>query len=174
MAATFVVEDGTGLSTANAYISYADANTYWENYGNPSTWTDEDQATREEAIRIATQYLDAVYKLQWRGTRSDQDQALDWPRTGGYDPDGYAIDSDAVPTAVEQACCELAHLHITEDDGLIPDLDDPGTVSAYAVKVGPVSESTKWAGGKGEFKEFALAERVLASVIESGTMLYRG
>ena len=174
MAATIVVEDGTGLSTANAYISYADANTYWENHGNPSDWTDEDQSAREEAIRIASQYLDAVYKLQWKGTRCEQDQALDWPRAGGYDSDGYAIESDEVPRAVEQACCELALLHITETDGLLPNLEDPGTVSAYSVKVGPVSESTRWSGGKGEFKEFSIVERILTPVIESGNMLYRG
>lgn len=38
--ATFVVEDGSGLATANSYCSVAEADTYHSNNGNPAAWVD--------------------------------------------------------------------------------------------------------------------------------------
>ena len=71
-----VVEDGTGLSTAESYISVADADTYHSDRGN-ALWTGTD-AVKEEALRQATEYLDATY--DWKGSISLTTQALNWPR----------------------------------------------------------------------------------------------
>jgi len=38
MAATFVVEDGTGKTNANSYLSEADADSYFENHRYPLVW----------------------------------------------------------------------------------------------------------------------------------------
>ena len=46
MAIEYVVEDGTGLSTATSYISTADFDQYWENVGYTNTLsTDEKQVS---------------------------------------------------------------------------------------------------------------------------------
>lgn len=95
------VEDGTGLTTAEAYVSVADADAYHTAYGNTG-WTGT-EAAKEVALRRATQYIDSRYRF--RGVRKDADQALEWPRVG-YEPDGRT--ESWPPTLLEQACCEAA------------------------------------------------------------------
>ena len=55
MAATFVVEDGTGLSNANSYISVADADTYNDNHNADSSWVD---GSATGSLHIAVQPTD--------------------------------------------------------------------------------------------------------------------
>lgn len=104
---TLIVEDGTGLSTAESYISVADADTRHTNNGStlwPGTLT---TAEKEEALRRATIYMEGAYRLRWRGTRLLRAQALSWPRYGAI-VDGWDISSDVVPTEVANACADLA------------------------------------------------------------------
>lgn len=100
---TFTVEDGTGLADANAYVSVADADSYFSLRGN-AVWTGSD-AVKQAAIVQATDYLDATYR--WKGAIESLTQALSFPRIGIYDPQGRDIDS-IVPQKVKDACCELA------------------------------------------------------------------
>lgn len=103
------VENGNGLSNANAYVSIADANDYFVNHGNPSTWESLTDAEKESAIRYATYMLDGQWI--WAGEVRRVSQKLGWPRIGGYDSEGRAITETQVPTQVVAACCELALLH---------------------------------------------------------------
>ena len=102
-----IVEDGTGLSTSEAYISVADASTYFTARGN-TTWaaisTDD---LREAYLRQATEYMTQVYRSRWEGVRYSETQALDWPREGVV-RDSWQDDTDEVPVEVKRACAELA------------------------------------------------------------------
>lgn len=109
----FIVEDGTGLATANSYLALADANTYHTDRGN-STWTGTD-AVKQAALVKATTYLDAHYTWS-SGYKKSEAQALQWPRTGAFDRDGYNVENE-VPPAVESACAELALLALSETLG---------------------------------------------------------
>ena len=52
--ADFVVEDGTGLSTANSYISEADADTYFDNYiRNHTDWDSLGSLTKQVEFDVA-------------------------------------------------------------------------------------------------------------------------
>ncbi len=106
MAIQFVVEDGSSKSDATSYVSVADADQYHENHGT-AAWVLLSNDEKETSLIRATSYLDSYF--EWStGRKSDEDQALDWPRIGAYDDDRYYIDDDEIPQAVKDACCELA------------------------------------------------------------------
>lgn len=90
-----IVEDGTGLSNAESYVSVADADAYHSAMGN-SSWATGDTAAKEAALRRGTQYLDAHYSFA--GEPLTETQALEWPRVG-Y---GWPV------VALKAATCELA------------------------------------------------------------------
>jgi len=104
---SIIVEDGSGLSTAESYISVADASTYFSNRG-VTTWASiASDALREAALRKATDYMTATYRNRWEGFRYTEDQALDWPREGVV-RDSWAVGYDEVPIEVQRACAEFA------------------------------------------------------------------
>ena len=65
---SLIVEDGTGKSNAESYISVADADTYHSNRDN-TDWAALTTAEKERLLRIATDYMVAVYRLRWDGYR---------------------------------------------------------------------------------------------------------
>jgi Putative DnaT-like ssDNA binding protein len=104
-----IVEDGTGLATAESYVSVAYVDTYATNIGD-ATWATLTTAQQEQACRKATRYMEAKWRLRWKGNKTLETQALAWPRYNVLDEDGYVVDSDDVPQAVEHACSEAALL----------------------------------------------------------------
>jgi len=173
MAATFVVEDGTGLSTANSYVSVADATQYHENHGDPTDWSGAAEADQQDALREATQYLDATYNGLWKGYRANETQALDWPRDSVEDSDGYVLDNDAIPTAIEEATAYLA-LKALEGDTLVPDQTNPGDIKAERYKVGPLEEDIEYIGGKSAVKRYVIVEGMLRDLLFTSGAVWRG
>ncbi len=99
------VEDGTGLSGANVYVSVAEANAYFSDRNN-TVWAGKTTPEKEAAILYATSFLDAQF--YWLGYIKLIDQALGWPRLLVYDREGRPITFNAVPRKVKDATCELA------------------------------------------------------------------
>jgi hypothetical protein len=100
-----VVEDGTGKSNADSYVSLVEAETYFTNL-NILAWLDNDDDTAKEgALREATKYLDRSYNFI--GSIFSTSQSLNWPRESVYDSQGREFD-EVVPQAVKDATCELA------------------------------------------------------------------
>jgi len=165
-----VVEDGTGLSNADSYQSVADAGTYIGSYmtaANEAIWAALTTAEQELACRLATQYLDAVYGSVWRGYRTNEVQALDWPRSDVYDSDGYAVDNDVLPTALLQAHAEIA-FRSGNGETLLPDRSSPvGDLSKERVKVGPIEVETSFAGSASVGPKFYdVVDRLLDPIID--------
>lgn len=102
-----IVEDGSGLSNAESFISVADADTYFTNRGNASWDAISTEAEKEVALRKATDYMEQTYRSRWVGVRVSATQALSWPRLD-VEVDGFPVDGDVVPVEVERACAELA------------------------------------------------------------------
>jgi hypothetical protein len=111
------VETGTGSATSEAYISVADASTYHTNRGNAAWAALASDTVREQCLRKATDYLEAMY--EWQGVRVSETQALDWPRYGVV-VNSWEVDSDTIPEAIKRACAELALKASTGD--LLADL----------------------------------------------------
>ena len=102
-----IIEDGTGKSTSESYISMVDATEYFTARGNTTWAAIATDALREAALRKATEYMVNTFRDRWQGWRKTEDQALCWPR---YDVmvEGYLVDDDSVPTIIARACAELA------------------------------------------------------------------
>lgn len=151
-----IVEDGTGLATAESYVSSAFADTYHAARGN-TTWADVDD--KDGALRRATDFMVNMYRMRWKGYRTNTVQVLDWPRSlvekpdtlwGGFSGIGYYLINE-IPIEIKTACCELALRAATGD--LAPDItpDD----MAKMVKVGPIEI---------QYKDFGTIIKVFRSV----------
>lgn len=121
---SLIVEDGTGMATAESYISVADANTYHAKLGN-ETWGLLTDTVKEQLLRKATNYMVQVYRSSWAGIRKNDTQSLDFPRYLVPKYDNGAMysyyDADSVPKEVKDACCELALK--ANSASLAPDID---------------------------------------------------
>lgn len=145
---TLIVEDGTGDPTAEAYISAADATTYFAARGN-AVWAALDADAQEQALRRAADYMGAQYGLRWVGDRVTDSQALDWPRY----PYG-----ELVPVAVARANAELA---VRASAGDL--LGDQGAQVTQET-VGPISVT--YAEGARQDVRYALVDGMLAAYLE--------
>src|SRR6187549_997723 len=108
---SLIVEDGTARADAESYISVADANSYHVSRGTPDAdWADLDTADKESALRRATDYMLATYRLRWKGSPVNGTQALDWPRYNVQRDQSFLtyIQPTVIPNEVKRACAELA------------------------------------------------------------------
>jgi len=126
---TLVVEDGSGLTTAESYASVAAADARHSALGN-SAWTGT-EAVKEAALRRATAFMEQRFRSNWRGTRLTRAQALSWPRYA-VEVEGWCVASNEVPADVVNACIDLALRALTED--LNPDIER----AVIREKVGPL------------------------------------
>ena len=150
------VEDGTGLSAAESFISVADIQTYFTAYGiEPDGWCLLSDADQEAAARRATQYIESQYRTFWKGVKKTSTQALGWPRSSVYDEDGYLVNSSSVPTRVANATAEvvrrLVELGFSTTE-LIPDKasGSEGSILKEKKKAGPVEKEITYASPKSE------------------------
>ncbi len=114
---SFVVETGAGLSNANSYASVAAADAYNADRGF-TDWAALTTSEKQVSLIRATDYLEATYRAAWKGYRKTQDQALSWPRYNVF-VDGFAVPDNVVPTAVVNACIEMALKTLTYDQLII-------------------------------------------------------
>jgi len=154
-----IVEDGTGLSTAECYISVADATTYFSNRGITTWAAIASDALREAALRKSTDYMTATYRDRWEGVRYTEDQALDWPRSGVV-RDSWAVGYDEVPVEVERACAELALKAVSAE--LNPDLKQ----NRLSVTVVPIK--TEYDKNSPQWKRYRAIDMMLAPFLKTG------
>ncbi len=111
-----ITEDGTGLSTAESFVSVIGASAYHTAFGNAAWAAIATDALREAYLRRASSYMEGVYRELWAGYRVNTTQALSWPRyevpikdSSAMNYGGYSYyPSDEVPTIVANACASLA------------------------------------------------------------------
>ncbi len=119
---SLVVEDGTGIATAESYCSVADADTYHTNQGN-AAWALLSTTLKEQALRRATTFMEGKFRDIYAGYRKGIIQSLSWPRIwvpvrdapAGYGSFMMYYPQDTVPAAVSAACAKLALIASTED-----------------------------------------------------------
>ena len=106
MAITIVATAGS--ASANSFITLAEAETYMEGRGNKALWTAASDANKNIALAEATQEISL---REYSGARTDDTQALSWPRQWANNPDDPVqsyFDNDVVPTRIKNATAELA------------------------------------------------------------------
>lgn len=172
MAATFVVETGSGSASANSLCSVADADQYHENYGNPASWFALSQLDKEKALRIGTQGLLAIFKGCWKGFKKYSTQSLDWPRCNVVDDDYFAVPDTSIPQPIIHAVAILALSSLTET--LVPDIAKPGAIKKKRTKTGPVEQEIEYTSGLRSTKVYSLVGSLVSQYIHSGTTIERG
>lgn len=115
-----IVEDGTGLANAESYVSVAYFKAYCDARGY--SYDGKTDAEIEQALRRATEWIDAVYGSRFAGGRIATTQALILPQSGLYDQRGYAVAQDAVPAQVQKATAEAARRELASPESLMPDV----------------------------------------------------
>jgi hypothetical protein len=83
------------------YIEIDDADDYFAERLYVQDWTSATDANKDIALIEATKLID---RLQFRGSKVDEDQVLEFPRYTGEEPDG----DETVPDDIKYACCEIA------------------------------------------------------------------
>lgn len=160
---TFVVEDGSGIQYANAYVSVAVADSYWESKAHDemsALWLALTESQKEGAIVESTLFLDAEYGPQYRGHVLGSIQGLLWPRDA-LDDQGYRI--QPLPPAIVRACCELAPR--ASQSRLAEDQDIDGTVKSKTETVGPLTESFTYSNVVSGTKRYGSVRGMLAPVL---------
>lgn len=168
--ATFVVEDGTGVAGANSYASAAFGDTYYLNRGNPTAWAAASVASKRDALRIATAYLDDVYGGRYRGIQVSTTQTLRWPRAGARDADtGFIYGSNEIPTRLQEAAVELAYRHLTSVT-LRPDITaGDGGIKSSSLSIAGLSFNDSYSGTQSTQPRFPVIDSKLRGILSSAS-----
>lgn len=118
-----VVETGSCVSTADAFVSRANFIAWLAKYYPSVTVTDDD--TTDSAIRRGSSWLSSY--PDWDGAEKCGRglQGLSWPRTGVTDCNGDAVADDEVPIEVEQSTY-LASMAEYQSPGVLTPTITPG------------------------------------------------
>lgn len=163
-----VVEDGTGKSDAESYISVADATTYLTSIGEATEWSAAQVADQEAALRLSTSWIDGRYS--WSGFPKNDAQALDWPRFDAFDCEGRLLDSDSVPEAVRRATAWVAKESVAGSVDLTG-VNTDGRISRKRSKVGELESEIEYepGGAPGGDVSLPFADSLLSCIFESIT-----
>ena len=134
-----IVETGSGLTNANAFVSLSYFIDYVETRGRSTDAYDDEGM--EAAIVRGTQFLSDSFEYKgWlvhgRGDSSGF-QALSWPRQGVIDAEGHSVPSDSVPREIQWATSEVAWQELVEPHSMAPVYTPHDRVRME--KAGPVS-----------------------------------
>lgn len=151
------VEDGSVVAGANSYASILTINDYHSLRSN-TTWTGTD-AAKEAAILRAMTYIESLY---WHGVRANRIQPLEWPRGYVVDRDGYAIDSDVVPSQVVHALAEASLREIVSSGATMADESRDDVLTSLEV-AGAVKMA--WSSGAPTKTEYPIIKAILRGLI---------
>lgn len=113
------LDSTAGGASANAYLTVAEADTYFNDRLHADDWKSAAADVKEDAILTATAVMDAFF--EWDGGKATTTQRLRWPRSGATTRDGESIDSTTIPEVLQWATAELAKSYIQRDRMKDPD-----------------------------------------------------
>lgn len=105
---SLIIEDGTGKPDADSFATAAELVTYAANYG---ATIPQDIPAQESLLRRAALAMDGY---TWKGTRTNGEQALSWPRRD-VTIDERTLPSDSVPVRIKSGQMALAAEIHTDD-----------------------------------------------------------
>lgn len=138
MAATLIVETGTGNPDANSYVTADFVDSYLVDRGVvvPST---------EKLIPLIVQAADFMECIpRYKGRKTNPDQALAYPRTGLLE-NGQPLPDDEIPVRLKKAQAQLVMDQVQSGKPLL------SSKTEYALKrrtLGPLTQ--EWATGSSQ------------------------
>lgn len=160
-----VVEDGTGLLTANSYASVAYADAYFTDRNNDQ-WLSLTLAQKEGSLVQATDYVDMWYGSKFKGVAKVEAQSLAWPRT----ETGLL---EELPDKLLRATCEYALRASSAPLNADVVTDASGQIIQKLVeRVGPIEEETTYhspsiVGFAGKQKPILAADLLLRTLLRN-------
>lgn len=148
-----IVENGTGLTDADAYVTVAEFKDYCDKRGLAYGAATDGEI--EQKVRLGTDYVDTINR--YKGSRRRPEQSLQFPRANLYDWGGEEV--IGLPLKVKQACAELAFRALSGE--LYEDLDRGGMVQSESV--GEISVT--YAEGAPRGRWFTAAMAMLAQYV---------
>lgn len=147
----FVEEDGSGLTTSNAYCSVAFVTAYLTESGSETAWSAlANDTLREQAIVKASRYIDQRFGQLFLSTRRHRDQAMEWPREQIAFPNGLLwINSNEIPIELKRATAEYADRVSVAGTVLVADPTTNQQIVEKTETVGPITEQTRFAEYRG-------------------------
>jgi len=168
----FTVEDGTGLSGSNAYVSVAAFKTYSDDRGR--SWVSFTDAQIQQSLVRASDYADIRWRF--RGIRLVTSQSMEFPRSGAYYDDGEPI--TGVPDEIAEAASEYAWIDLNGTT-LSPNPSYDATnqdLVSISQRVGDIGESKTFASGglsRISFREYPSADHRLRGLIVNTLTMQR-
>lgn len=162
-----VVEDGSGRTDANSYISVEDANKYFQDLPN-AAWGGKTDEQKGAALIRATRFLDGRYGDRWVGVASTGAQALGWPRDDIPDQQGDTQGRFVLPKALLDVTCEVAALYFVVGDKGLDAPQERALVNSVR-KVGPITTSLQFDRSATKGTVYPLISRMVRTLIGGGS-----
>lgn len=144
-----VVENGTVVTGANAYVDVAFADAYHSERCQ-TKWAGP-TSKKEASIILATEWLDLTFHNQWLGQKVENDpgggtvQPLDWPREAVFDEEEQLLPTAPLPIELRRATAEVALVALATPTVLYPDpAEEP--VSSRRERAGRVEVTLEFEG----------------------------
>lgn len=141
-----------GTPESNSYCTILEGDAYFlDRLHGSATWTSlilpgDDTSQQESALITCSRLID--WYNDFKGVKVDEDNGLDWPRTGSVRSSGVAVDDDIIPVEVKQAVFELVLSSAISDRTA----DDPLAGLSQAT-AGPLTVKTDGGGSNSTAKE---------------------
>ena len=140
-----IIEDGTIVTDAEAYISVANADTYLAKFGKDAVWSTKTVQQKEVLVRSSRLYMDTKYN--WKGVQASQGHSTNWPRSEVYIEDTLLSD-EFIPADISNVNALLAAEAASND--LYRNVDGGTTgqlVKSSEDQVGPLRTKTEYYDG---------------------------
>lgn len=151
-----IVEDGTGLSNANSYITVAYANAYFAER-NVTSWDALDDEVKLASLIKGTDYFELRWSHLLIGEVYKDTQSLSFPRLDIGTPIYDLIDPTlligyATPEKIKRAICEYANRATSAE--LVTDISTTAG-QATRVKIGVIEKETNFTANQKKPETFA-------------------
>jgi hypothetical protein len=140
MALALTLEDGTGVTGANTYVTQTNAVTYATNWGFTS-FTGAASQTQINALYYGAYALDKLYGRKYISVLPPvSNQGLLWPRYTIMGNDFRMYSQGQIPQCLQDAQCELANMYI-QGISLFPNESNNRLFKDGSVQVGSIKQN---------------------------------
>lgn len=177
----FILEDGTGIENANAYITILECKAYWTD--RSIDYTGLTDAQIQTAIINATQFIDGRYSF--KGFPTTVIQGLMFPRSnGGAIKDtkyNRTVAVNVIPTTLKNATCEIAGVALADivdgNSGSVmssPEIIKSKKYGPVAIVFGNSGNGSKNGGsGSATFVDYPSATKFIKGMLITSGILRR-
>jgi len=149
------VEDGTGITAADSYVSEAEYTTFLAATGKTLVVT---TYTAEQQLRLGGRFIDTDYFFE--GEKTAYTNGMEFPRTGLENASSQALPSTSVPQRVKDAQMEASYRFGANTD-LAPDRASPGAIKKKKSGVGSLQTEIEYFGGNNQQPSIPVVDNLL-------------